>query len=174
MEKKKGRKKKIRFNYFMKRKIIIGICLFLVLVGGIVTVFALTNKDEKGLDNKQNEVDKTIPAECPYTLDELEKAITSGWLFDKYAVRDYAKEADDMAFVLFHFYDYFSKETEFTVWDTFNSQNGEVTYKKISYDEYMKYRDTYLYYADKQYQEGTHFAYVVWLKNMMFKHAKFI
>ena len=62
MEKKKGRKKKIRFNYFLKRKIIIGICLFLVFVGGIVTVFALTNKDEKGLDNKQNEVDKTIPA----------------------------------------------------------------------------------------------------------------
>lgn len=174
MEKKKGRKKKIRFNYFLKRKIIIGICLFLVFVGGIVTVFALTNKDEKGLDNKQNEVDKTIPAECPYTLDELEKAITSGWLFNKYALRDYGQEADDMAFVLFHFYDYFSKETEITVWATFNTKNSEVTYKKIGYDEYMKYRDTYLYFANKYHQDGLQFSYVTWLRNMMFSIAKFI
>ena len=174
MEKKKGRKKKIRFNYFLKRKIIIGICLFLVFVGGIVTVFALTNKDDKELDNGQKEVEKVILAECPYTLEELENAITSGWLFDKYALRDYGKEADDMAFVLFYFYDYFSKETEITVWDTFNTKNGEVTYKKISYDEYMKYRETYLYLADEHYQDGIEFSYISWYENMMFSIATFI
>lgn len=174
MEKKKGRKKKIRFNYFLKRKIIIGICLFLVFVGGIVTVFAITNSDDKELESNQNEVEKVIPAKCPYTLDELEEAITSNWLFGKYALRDYGEDADDMAFVLFHFYDYFSKETKITVWDTFNTKNGEVTYKKIGYDEYMKYRETYLRLADEQYQDGNQFAYIMWLNNMMLSIAKFI
>lgn len=174
MEKKKGRRKKIRFNYFLKRKIIIGVCLFLVFVGGIVTVFALTKKDDKEISNNQNEVEKLIPAECPYTLDELEVAVTSGWLFDKYALRDYGEEAESVAFILFHFYDYFSKDTKFTVWSTFNTKSGEVTYKKISYDEYMKYRDTYLYFADKHYQDGTQFVYITWLRNMMFKYAKFV
>lgn len=176
MEKKKGRKKKIRFNYFLKRKIIIGICLFLVFVGGIVTVFAITNNDDKELDNQLGqEIEKVIPAECPYTLGELEEAITSGWLFNKYALRDYGEEADDMAFVLFHFYEYFSKETKFTVWDEFNAKTGEVlSYKKISYDEYMKYRDTYLSMANEHYEEGIGFTYINWLRTMMYSYVKFV
>lgn len=176
MEKKKGKKKKIRFNYFLKRKIIIGVCLLLAFIGGVVTVFAITNKEDDKLESNQPEAEKVIPAECPYTLDELEEAITSGWLFGPHAWRDYGEDADNMAYILFHFYNYFSKETEFTVWEKFDTKTGEVlSYKKISYDEYMKYRDSFYFKAEKARKSGvTSYVYHSNLKSMMFAYAELI
>ena len=109
MEKKKGRKKKIRFNYFLEKKIIIGICLFLVFVVGITTVLVITNKEDKELESNQNEVEKVIPAKCPYTLDEIEERITTNWLFSNGAFTNYREDATSFALVLLNFYKYFNK-----------------------------------------------------------------
>lgn len=176
MEKKKGRKKKIRFNYFLKKKIIIGICLFLVFVVGIATVLVITNKEDKELESNQNEVEKVIPAKCPYTLDEIEEAITSGWLFSPTGWSDYGEEANEMAYVLFHFYEYFNKETKFTVWNELDTKNGEIlSYKKISYEDYMKYRNGYLKSATRKKDAGNDsLCYVSSLRDMMFMYVKLV
>ena len=175
VEKKKGRKKKIRFNYFLKRKIIIGICLFLVFVGGIVTVFALTNKDEKGLDNKQNEVDKTIPAECPYTLDELEELITTNWLFNDAYVNS-QKSAEEFAFILMNFYNYFNKETDFIVWDEVDKSTWEpISLKKISYEQYQKNIQQTLNSCNYTLEQGgSAYFCITDLKLFMLHDAKFV
>ncbi len=136
MENKKGRKKKVKFNYFMKRKIVLGICLLLVFVGGVVTVLALTDKDEEIVEKPK--VDNTIPAECPYTLEELEEAVTTNWLFHGDAYGRYREDAEEVAFILLDFYKYFSKDTEFIVWDEINRNNHEpISFKKISYEQYQ-------------------------------------
>lgn len=176
MEKKKGRKKKIRFNYFMKRKIIIGVVLFLILVGGIVTVFALTNKD-KELDNQLGqEIERVIPAECPYTLDEIEERITTNWLFSNEAFANYREDATSFALVLLNFYKYFNKETEFIVWDEVDANTWEpISYKKISYDQYQEYIQTSLSSCDITLQSGgTGWGCVSSLRLFMLHDAKFV
>lgn len=138
MEKKKGRKKKIRFNYFLKRKIIIGICLFLVFVGGIITVFAITNKEDKQLDNGQKEVEKVIPAKCPYTLDVIYKRIRENYIDTCRSDKSLINDCDQFSYVILHFYDYFSKDTKFLALSTNYLEEVEQEYKYYTYEEYQQ------------------------------------
>lgn len=137
MEKKKGRKKKIRFNYFLKRKIIIGICLFLVFVGGIVTVFAITNKDDKELESNQNEVEKVILAKCPYTLDVIYKRIQENYIDTCRSNENLKQDCDQFSYVVLHFYDYFNKDTKFLAQSTDYFETTKKEYKYYTYDEYQ-------------------------------------
>ena len=176
MEKKKGRKKKIRFNYFLEKKIIIGICLFLVIVVGITTVLVITNKEDKELESNQNEVEKVIPAKCPYTLDEIEERITTNWLFSNEAFTNYREDATSFALVLLNFYKYFNKETGFIVWDEVDANTWEpISYKKISYDQYQDYIQTSLNSCDITLQSGgTGWGCVSSLRLFMLHDAKFV
>lgn len=175
MEKKKGRKKKIRFNYFLKRKIIISVCLILVFVGGIVTVFAITDKKDEKLEN-QSEVEKVIPAECPYTLDEIEEKIKTNWLYDGQAFGSYRESAEEFAFVLFNFYKYFNKDTEFIVWDEVDEKTWEpLSYKKIDYEQYQKYIQTSLNACNLSLESGgSKWSCVSALRLFMLHDAKFV
>ena len=170
---RKRKNKKIKFNYFIKRKMIIGIGVVLIFLSGIITTLIFTDKDDKKLVSKHDEVEKSIPAECPYTLDELEYAITSGWLFDKKTWREYGEEANNMAFILFHFYDYFSKETEFTVFDEVEGKTGEViSYRKINYDEYMEHLEMYFQIIDISFSRD--FPYIGYLRSFMYDFIKMV
>ena len=136
---KKGKKDIIRIN--SKKKIIGFISVFLVLIVGIVSVLLLNKKDNK-LDNQDKKIATVILKESPYTLDEIYEKIESNWLFDNNTSRE---EAIELAYVLFHFYDYFNKDTELLVWDTVDSVTWEpLTFKTISFEEYTERINIYL------------------------------
>ncbi len=142
---KKSLKKKIKSNKLTMQEVVIS--LFVVLVLGIsisvvssfaVNVFA----QEKNVNSNSDHQDQEELKESPYTLDEIYDFISSK---EYWQTKKYDKNWIDFNYVLTHFYEYFSKDTKFMIYDKKISpyfddyaaaNDAGVLY--INYDEYMK------------------------------------
>ena len=151
------------------------IIFFFLVVGTLITVLVLGDKKED-LDDSTKKVSLVIPKESPYTLDEIYEKIESNWLFDKNTKRDYEEEAIELAYVLFHFYDYFNEETELLVWDTVDSVTGEpLTFKKISYQEYTERINLYLPILEESLNHGgSNYFYVIDFRHFLLHNVKYV
>lgn len=170
---KKGKKDVIKFNLWKKK---IGfISVFLVLIIGIVSVLLL-NKKDNNLDSQDKKIATVIPKESPYSLDEIYEKVESNWLFDKNTMRDYEEEAIELAYVLFHFYDYFNEETELLVWDTVDCVTGEpLTFKKISFQEYTERINIYLPILEDSLNYGaSSYFYVIDFRHFLLYDVKYV
>lgn len=144
---KKSLKKKIKSNKLTMQEVVIS--LFLVLVLGIsisvvssfaVNVFA----QEKNVNSNNNHQDQEELKESPYTLDEIYDFISSK-KYLKISTRD--EEWFDYNNVITHFYEYFSKDTPFMIydkklrsyWGDYQDVDAEIVNTiMINYDEYME------------------------------------
>lgn len=158
-----------------KKKIIGIISVCFLLIVGIASVLLL-NKKDTNLDGQDEHIAMVIPKESPCTLDEIYEKIESNWLFDKYARLNYEDEAIELAYVLFHFYDYFNEETELLVWDTIDSVTWEpLTFKKISFEEYTERINIYLPILEESLSHGvSNYFYVIDFRHFLLHDVKFV
>lgn len=159
-----------------KKKIIGFISVFLVLIVGIVSILLLTKK-ENNLDNQDKKIATVILKESPYTLDEIYEKIESNWLFDKYTKANHEEEAIELAYVLFHFYDYFNEDTELLVWDTVDSVTWEpLTFKTISFEEYTERINIYLPILEESLYNHrvSNYLYVIDFRHFLLHDVKYV
>lgn len=165
--KKNGKKFNIKmFTLFS------GILLFIVLIIGVVTILLLSNKDDK-LDNQDTSIPEEIGERCPYTLEEIYEKIETNWMFDENTKKD---EAIELAYILFHFYDCFSEDTEFMVWETIDQNTGNpLTFRMINYQEYAERSKEFLSLAEDAISRGcSKYFYVIDFRSFMLDGIKLV
>lgn len=137
--------KKIKSSRLTMKEVVVS--LFIVLLLGIsisigsslvVNVFAESAKEEL----KPNKLETEDLKKSPYTLDEIYDIISSG---DYWKTNYLDENWIDLNIVLTHFYDYFTKDTKFMIYDKtlspyFNYYDAvdDAGVVLIDYDEYMK------------------------------------
>ncbi len=138
---KKIKNKKVLF-------IIVG--LILVFVIGISSCIILNPKEE----SKPEEIASLESyKECPYTLDEFYKKIENDEL---HKCNIFDKECQQLASVVFHFYEYFNKETKFIAAAKTDQALQPLEYKYVTYEEYMKEAETWNEHIDNLEKKGMH------------------
>ncbi len=114
-----------------KYKLLIGTIVISVTIMSLL--FIITTKDETDKLSDQLIAVGSLK-ESPYTLDEIYEKIENNEL---YKCNIFEDDCQKLASVVFHFYDYFNKDTKFIV----SSKNGDgivpKEFKYISYSEYM-------------------------------------
>lgn len=125
---------------------IINIIIFVIglVIGSILTLCIINIQDKKNENNKITE--------SPYTINEIYEIIESPNQF--YELNDY--HYNDFNYVITHFYDYFSKNTDFLVATKVEEKDGKVTKvlstKKIAYKDYI-YLMSDFYHLEEQKEE---------------------
>ena len=120
------RRKKVNYkNHIMATALfILGLA-----IGSALTFSIISIKAKKTEDNKISE--------SPYTLNEINEIIENPTKF--YELNDY--HYNEFNYIITHFYDYFSKDTEFLIATKVEENDGKVTKiietKKIPYKDYI-------------------------------------
>ena len=116
--------------------IIVGIVLLIIVLSIIVL-----SKDNSKSNNKDNQVNNEVLKETSYTLDEIYELISTGAYY-KTELKD-CDEWIEFNYVLTHFYEYFSKDKKFMIYNKVlnpldNKLEDDIDTIMINYDEYMK------------------------------------
>ena len=143
-------KKKIKSSRLKMKEVVVS--LFVVLLLGIsislgsslvINVFAENDKEEL----KPNKIETEELKKSPYTLDEIYDFISSGTYFKVSYFTENCREWYDYNNVIINFYDYFTKDTKFMIYDKRmryifgeyeNVDPSDIHTIMIDYDEYMK------------------------------------
>ncbi len=143
-------KKKIKSSRLTMKEVVVS--LFVVLLLGIsisigssfvINVFAENDKE----DLKPKELETEDLKKSPYTLDEIYDFISSGAYFKVDYFTENCSEWYEYNNVIIHFYDYFTKDTKFMIYDKRmryifgeweNVDASDIHTIMIDYDEYMR------------------------------------
>ena len=142
--------KKIKSSRLTLRKVVISLSVVLLLGISISVVSTFVVNVFADKDSSYNNLNRDDLKESPYTLDEIYDFISSG---DYWRTNSLDENWIDLNIVLTHFYDYFSKDTKFMLYDktlspyfNYYDEVDDAGVVMIDYDEYMKiaYDDKYV------------------------------
>ncbi len=142
--------KKIKSSRLTLRKVVISLSVVLLLGISISVVSTFVVNVFADKDSSSNNLNRDDLKESPYTLDEIYDFISSG---DYWRTNSLDESWIDLNIVLTHFYDYFSKDTKFMLYDktlspyfNYYDEVNDAGVVMIDYDEYMKiaYDDKYV------------------------------
>lgn len=150
---KKKIKKKIKSSRLTMKEVVVSLFVVLLLgisisIGSSFVINVFAENDKENLKPKELETEDL--KKSPYTLDEIYDFISSG---DYWRTNSLDEKWIDLNIVLTHFYDYFSKDTKFMLYDktlspyfNYYDEVDDAGVVMIDYDEYMKiaYDDKYV------------------------------
>ncbi len=134
-----------------KKKIIIGSSILVTLLAILLVSITLIPKDN---EPSGEVVAKNDYRESPYTLDEFYKKIENNEL---YTCNFYEEECQDLARMVLHFYEYFTKDTMFIGASKKNTKlfQPPLEYKYVTYDEYFSNQE-FVEYASVAEEKGVY------------------